>query len=171
MRQRYGWSATRILSGYTQFIAAVQNTAPKGFGKPGVDTVNKPRQCFEFVSSFQTYDDSLMRKAFGSPESCSQEDWLAVHYFRRELADHLRDNPWEPIDEEGVPQAHEQFVKLSEAAERAQTDISTIQRWINTGMPHQKRGSKQWVQMSVVERWVKMKFRHKARRNLTKRRL
>jgi hypothetical protein len=166
--ERYGWSISRILAGYTQHISAVAGTHPKGFSRPGADIANKPRQCFEFLAGFQTYDDQLMRTAFGSPQDMSREDWLAVHYFRLEVAEHLRENPWEPDERlEGEP-AEVEFVKLSVAAEMFSTDARNLRNWIDWGMPHIKRGNSFLVQLKVAAEWTKMKHRHKIRKHLTR---
>lgn len=168
MLNDYGWSAKRIFSGYAQFVSAVRGIKPKSLDNPGADDLNVAKQCFEYVCEFPTYDDQLLRAVLGGSSELSKEDWLAFHYFEIEFSQHLKENPWEP-DLRLEPLYPVEFVKLSIAAIATATDERTLQRWVKQGMPHQKDGRKIFLQLSVVERWQKMKYRHKYRKGLTRR--
>lgn len=164
----YGWSVDRILSGYVQHINAVHKVMPKGLRRPGSDTANVPKQCFEFVNDTLGCEEFL-RKALGNEEPLSDQEFTAWWDIMDDFAAYLNEHPWEPATRLEDPQIVE-FVKVSIAAGGNGIDESTVLRWIGWGMPHQKRGRCYFVQLSVVDRWMKMKYRHKVKRHLTNKR-
>ena len=160
----YGWSAAKVLSGYLAHINAVHRVYPKGFSKPGPDTANAPKQCFDLLSEFQSHDECLMRKALGDIEPLTDEEFNQFADFSDEVREWLREHPWEPAQK--LEEVHPpEFVSVQMAELATGIPERTIRHWCAVlGMAHIRTKRAIYVQTSVVEGWSKMKTRHRARR-------
>jgi predicted DNA-binding transcriptional regulator AlpA len=158
-----GWPVGRVLSNYASHVSAVKMLRPDSLAKPGGRS-DAPRQCFELVSEFNGYDDGLMRRALGQCDPLTDEDYNRYTDFRDDLGDWLKENPWEPEEEDiGEPV---NMIPLPTIARAYGMERMTLWRWVaHYGMPHIKLGKLIFIQQSVMDKWQDMKVRHRLRRH------
>lgn len=169
---KYGWPASRILDSYTQHVNAVHKVMPKGLQRPGVDEINKPKQCYDFVMESPRYKHRLVRKALGDPDMLTNMQLCAFLDWSEAFCEWLRENPWEPHDLDDEANSQVQFDSLSLITIQTGVPEVTLRRWISQGMPCRVSGHKKAtyvVQLCVVQYWMIMKNRHKIRKHLTRR--
>jgi hypothetical protein len=168
----YGWSAERILGHYGQYINAVHQVMPKGLRKPGPDTLNVPKQCFEFVNDVLGCEEFL-RRALGKEEPLSDMEFTAWWDIVDEFKAYLKENPWEPEDRMAKnPPIYEDFYSIIAVSVATGVPERTLSRWASEqAMPHERRGRnrKIYIQLHVAEKWKDMKFRHRTRKHAIKR--
>lgn len=159
----YGWSVERVMRAYGDYMMPrVKAVRPKGYEKPRERDEDPKFQAWLRVVTeprYAGFEYDVRRYYTG--EGVRTE---AVVEFEAILAISLAWRPFTPCVVDGVPDKIDlrgALIPVSAATIYAGVSQSTISRWIDRGLKHEKRGAYYWVVVSDLERFFGMKRRHK----------